>query len=175
MRKIKDIRLFFALWPDESVREAISRYTRLLPPDIGRVVPRYNWHMTLHFIGNTTFVEKDCLHSQAAKLEAKPFDLQIDCDGYFRKPEVAWLGCRHPPDALFDLQHNLGRLISQCEYQPETRPYSPHVTVVRKVSKKPEVMSPGRIDWHVNRFVLIESVSEQDGVRYRVLEEYPLT
>ncbi len=130
--------------------------------------------MTLHFIGNTTFAEKDCLHSQAGKVKAKPFDLQIDQVGYFSKPKVFWLGCQQPPDALFDLQQNLGRLISKCEYQPETRPYSPHVTVARKVAEKPEFRHLHGIRWCVDRFVLIESVAESGGVRYRVLEEYPL-
>ena len=174
MREVKDIRLFFALWPNEGVREEISNCLKLLPPNSGRVVPRYNWHITLHFIGNTTFAEKNCLHNQAKKLRAKPFDLRIDRVGYFKKPKVIWLGCQQNPGALVDLQNNLGGLIRECEYQPETRPYSPHITVARKVSEKPAVTSLGGIDWHVNRFVLIESVSELNGVRYRVLEEYRL-
>lgn len=174
MRETKDIRLFFALWPDEPVREAISSCINLLPENTGRLVPRYNWHMTLHFIGNTTFAEKDCLHSQAEKLKAKPFDLQIDRAGYFSKPRVFWLGCRQPPGVLFELQQNLGGLISECEYEPETRLYSPHVTVARKVFEKPEIEPPSSISWHVDRFVLIESVAVSNGVRYRVLEEYLL-
>lgn len=174
MREVKDIRLFFALWPDEDVRKGISRCLKLLPAHGGRIVPQYNWHMTLHFIGNTTCSEKDCLHKQAKKLNAKPFDLRIDRFGYFKKPKVIWLGCQGPPGALIDLQKNLGGLISECEYQPETRPYTPHITVARKVSEKPETTSIDSIDWHANRFVLIESVAEQNGVRYRVLEEYRL-
>lgn len=174
MRQTKDIRLFFALWPDENVRQEISNCLKLLPANSGRVVPRYNWHMTLHFIGNTTFAEKDCLHSQAKKIKAKPFDLRIDCVGYFKKPKVFWLGCQQPPGALFELQKNLGMLISECDYRPETRPYSPHVSVVRKVIEKPAMTSLDSIDWHVDRYVLIESVAEANGVRYRVVEEYAL-
>lgn len=174
MREKKDIRLFFALWPNERVRGEMSACVKLLPGNIGRVVPRYNWHMTLHFIGNTTFDEKGCLHSQAGRVKAKAFDLNIDRTGYFRKPKVFWLGCRQPPDALFDLQQNLGRLLSECEYEPETRPYTPHVTVARKVFEKPEIEPPDSISWHVDRFVLIESIAESNGVRYRVREEYLL-
>ena len=174
MCEIKDIRLFFALWPNEGVRKKISSCVKLLPAHRGRGVPRYNWHMTLHFIGNTTFAQKDCLHDQAKKVNAKPFDLRIDRVGYFKKPKVFWLGCQQPPRALVDLQKNLGGLITECEYQPETRPYSPHITVARKVSEKPEMTSFGSIDWHIDRFVLIESVSEPNGVRYRVLEDYRL-
>ena len=168
------MRLFFALWPQESVREETSDCVELLPGTGGRVVPRYNWHMTLHFIGNTTIAEKNCLHRQAKKVSAEPFKLCIDRAGYFKKPKVLWLGCQQPPVALFNLQKTLGRLISECEYQPETRPYSPHITLVRKVPGNPQITPLNSISWDVDRFVLIESVAELKGVRYQVLQEYLL-
>ena len=174
MRAKKDIRLFFALWPDEEVREKIAEYVNLLLSESGRVVPRYNWHMTLHFIGNATFDEKDCLDRQARTVKASVFELNFDQTGFFKKPKVFWLGSENPPEALFDLQKNLGKQISCCEYDPETRPYSPHITVARKVTEKPAFRFSSKIPWYVDRFVLIESVSEPDGVRYQVLEEYLL-
>ena len=174
MRENKDLRLFFALWPDERVREQIAACLCSFTAESGRIVPDYNWHMTLHFIGNTTFHEKSCLHRQARKLRAEPFDLFIDQTGFFRKPNVFWLGCDNPPKALFDLQKDLGKQISHCEYNPENRAYSPHITVARKVTAKPALGLNAKIPWHVDKFVLIESVSEPGGVRYRVLEEYLL-
>ena len=175
MREQKDIRLFFALWPDKAVRDEIEKTLLSFPSNSGRLVPRYNWHMTLHFIGNTTFSEKDCLHKQAEMVEAAAFDLSIDNFGHFRKPRVFWLGCQNPPRALFDLQTVLGNEISQCEYEPETRPYAPHITVARKVRQVPDIKPPDDIAWHVDRFVLIESKSAMNGVRYEVIEEYLLS
>ncbi len=175
MRESKDIRLFFALWPDEGIREQMAAWLKPFPSDRCRLVPRYNWHMTLHFVGNTTFAEKNCLDRQAKKLRARPFELSIDATGYFKKPRVLWLGCQRPPDALFDLQRNLGNRISRCEYRPEKRSYSPHITVARKCIGEP-VLKPGHpIVWRVNQFVLVESVSQQaGGVRYHITEDYPL-
>jgi len=174
MREVKDLRLFFALWPDEGVRKSIDNYLASLPSSSGRVVPRYNWHMTLHFVGNTTFAEKTCLDNQAANIQATQFQLTLDQTGYFKKPKVYWLGCSRPPEALFDLQRNLGEEICRCEYQPETRPYTPHVTIARKIQHAPDIKPPGSIVWDVDRFVLIESVSQPGGVRYKVIEEYLL-
>jgi len=174
MRESNYIRLFFALWPSECVRDQISDCLKSFPSNSGRLVPRYNWHMTLHFVGNTTLDEKNCLHRQAKKLSARPFDLCIDQAGYFNKPKVLWFGCRQPLRTLFDLQKNLGNEISQCEYQPETRLYSPHVTVARKVPEQPGLKMAHRICWSVDRFVLVESVSQPDGVHYQVMEEYLL-
>jgi len=130
--------------------------------------------MTLHFIGNTTFDEKDCLNSQAKTVKASAFELSIDKTGFFKKPKVFWLGCENPPKVLFDLQSDLGEQISYCEYNPEARPYSPHITVARKITEKPAFRLASNIPWYVDRFVLIESVSEPGGVRYQVLEEYLL-
>ena len=172
MRERKDIRLFFALWPDNNVREEISGCLKAFPSNSGRLVPKYNWHMTLHFVGNTTFDEKSCLDRQARKVCTKPFELTLDQTGFFKRPKVFWLGCSHVPKVLFDLQENLGKEISCCDYQPETRPYFPHLSVARKVMQPPEVSQMAVINWQVDRFVLIESVSESAGVRYQVLEEY---
>lgn len=174
MRAKKDLRLFFALWPDAEVREQIAEFINFFPSESGRALPRYNWHMTLHFIGNTTFDEKACLDRQARIVKASAFELSVDQTGFFKKPEVFWLGCENPPKALFDLQKNLGEKISCCEYNPETRPYSPHITVARKVTEEPAFRLSFKISWSVDRFVLIESVSEPGGVRYQVLEEYLL-
>ena len=175
MREPKDIRLFFALWPDDGVRNRIEACVDKFPAAAGRVVPRYNWHMTLHFIGNTTFAEKKCLGRQAAEVRANRFQLIIDQTGFFKKPKVFWLGCMRPPKTLFDLHNNLGGKISRCEYEPETRPYSPHITVARKVEKPPELIRIDPVEWLVDKFVLIESVSVKGGVRYEVIETYPLS
>lgn len=172
MREKKGLRLFFALWPDERVREKISQFLKAIPANSGHFIPRHNWHMTLHFIGNTTFGKKKCLNKQARKIWTKPFELNLDQTGYFNRPKVFWLGCSDAPGALFELQDNLGKEINCCDYQPETRPYSPHVTVARKVMQPSEVSQMAAIHWQVDRFVLIESVSESGGVRYQVLEEY---
>lgn len=173
MRTESDIRLFFALWPDDDVRDRIAGCLKQTAAVSGRLVPRHNWHMTLHFIGNTTFEEKDCLHRQAKKIQFEAFEITLDKTGFFSKPKVLWLGSRNPPQALFDCQHKLGRRLGQCEYAPEARPYSPHITVLRKVTEKPDLKPLRPIRWFVDRFVLIESIAQADGVRYQVIEEYP--
>ncbi len=172
--KERKIRLFFSLWPNEMVRNQIAAALNSFPSTNGRVVPRYNWHMTLHFIGNTTVEEKSCLDRQAKKVRASAFELKIDQTGHFKKPGVLWLGCDKPPQVLLDFQRHLGREISRCEYKPEARPYSPHLTVVRKIIGKPELKLKQKICWYVDKFVLIESESGSDGVRYKVIEEYGL-
>ena len=76
------------------------------------------------------------------------------------------------PKALYDLHKNLGEFIARCAYRPESRRYSPHLTVARKINEAPGTVPIEPVYWQVDRFVLVESVSVSGGVRYEVVESY---
>jgi len=175
MRDKKDVRLFFALWPDDEVRAQIASILSQinLDHDKCRLVKNSNLHLTLHFIGNTSIAEMKCLDLHARGFEAEPFEFRLDCLGYFKKPKVFWIGCQAVPQALYELHGNLAEQISQCAYKPETRPYSPHITVARKITRTPGSTPFKPVLWQLDRFVLVESVSVPGGVRYKVVESYP--
>lgn len=167
--------MFFALWPDDDLREALNQAAGklpLLPP--ARRVPDYNLHLTLHFIGNVYLEQLGCLQRQARKVKAPGFDLCIDTQGCFARARVGWLGCSEVPDRLRQLHQELGRCLRSCEFQPETRRYNPHVTVLRKTRSMPGQASFQPMPWRVKNFVLIESKAVDNGVKYRVIETYPL-
>jgi 2'-5' RNA ligase len=176
MRPVKDVRLFFALWPDDEARlkitENLNRFN--LDQNKSRLVANNNLHLTLHFVGNTSIAEIECLDAQARLVNSRPFDLILDYSGFFEKPKVLWFGCRQAPRTLYDLHQNLGQKITKCAFEPETRAYSPHVTVARKIIEAPESIAFDPVHWQVNRFVLVESISISGGVRYEVVESYPL-
>jgi len=176
MRENKGVRLFFALWPDDEVRTQIALILSQinLDRDQCRLVKNSNLHLTLHFVGNTSIAEMKCLDLRARGFDAEPFEFRLDCSGYFKKPKVFWIGCQTVPQALFDLHRKLAKQISQCAYKPETRPYSPHITVARKIIGAPGSIPLKPVLWQVNRFVLVESVSVPGGIRYEVVESYSL-
>ncbi|MCP4874423.1 MAG: RNA 2',3'-cyclic phosphodiesterase [Gammaproteobacteria bacterium] len=175
MRDSKDIRIFFALWPQDALRERLHRASQTIPVEPpARRVPRHNLHLTLHFIGNVYFDRLTCLRQQARQVKAEAFDLNIDCQGYFKKPRVAWLGCRETPAALRDLHRQLGQRLRLCDYQPETRKYNPHVTLARKIEFITEQESFAAIVWKVESFSLVEVRQIEKGVQYRVIEDYAL-
>lgn len=176
MREKKDVRVFFALWPNEALRESLNRAAHSLPVrPPARRVPDYNLHLTLHFIGNVYLQQLACLQQQARKVKTPGFDLCIDTQGCFSKAMVGWLGCSELPGRLRQLHQELGRRLRQCEFQPETRPYNPHLTVARKIRSLPDDADYDPLPWRVDNFVLIESKATDNGVKYRVLETYPLT
>ena len=176
MRDSKDLRIFFALWPDVVLREQLNNAGKSISvePPVRRV-PDYNLHLTLHFIGNVYRDQLLCMQQQARLVEAERFEFGIDCQGHFSKPRVAWLGCSEIPAALQYLHRQLGQGLRHCDYQPESRRYHPHITVARKIQSIAECKNFAPIRWRVEKFVLIESRSTGSGVEYRVIDSYDLT
>ena len=63
------------------------------------------------------------------------------------------------------------RLVSaleSCGFEPEQRPYRPHVTLARKVRGRPETGS-ALMEWFCDDFCLVESA----GGKYSVLRRWP--
>jgi 2'-5' RNA ligase len=176
VRDNKDLRIFFALWPDALLREQLDNARKSIPVERpARRVPDTNFHLTLHFIGNVYREQLVCMQQQAGLVVAERFELDIDCQGHFSKPRVAWLGCSDVPGALQDLHRQLGQRLRDCEYQPELRRYHPHITVARKIKSMPESSNFAPMRWRVEKFVLIESRATESGVEYRVIDSYDLT
>ena len=176
MREQKDLRIFFALWPDTLLREQLNNARKSIPVERpARRVADTNLHLTLHFIGNVYRDQLVCMQQQARLVEAEGFELDIDCQGHFSKPRVAWLGCREVPVALRDLHHQLGQCLRHCDYRPELRRYQPHITVARKIKSIPECNNFEPMRWRVDKIVLIESCATGAGVEYRVIDSYHLT
>jgi 2'-5' RNA ligase len=175
VRESKDVRLFFALWPDTTLRASLQDAAdSIVLNSAARRVPTANLHLTLHFIGNVYFDEMACLRERARDVEAAAFELTIDQQGFFSRPRVAWLGCSLLPDALGELHRQLGARLQCCGYRPETRPYHPHVTVARKAGPIDADAAFTPLRWPVDRFSLIEVQPFENGVQYRVVESYPL-
>jgi 2'-5' RNA ligase len=176
VRDNKDLRIFFALWPDAVMQKQLGNAGNSIPVERpARRVPDYNLHLTLHFIGNVYRDQLVCMQQQARQVEVEGFELDIDCQGHFSKPRVAWLGCSEIPGTLQDLHHQLGQGLRDCDYQPELRRYHPHITVARKIKSIPEYWSFEPMRWRVEKFALIESRSTGSGVEYRVIDSYQLT
>lgn len=170
-------RLFFALWPDQQVRQSLSEAYANIPElcTQGRLVNPANFHITLHFLGNVSVQNINCFLYYAQKVQSQPFKLEITQSGYFKNPKVSWLAPVEAPQALFQLQGLLGDKISHCGFQPEVRPYRPHVTMARKITQTFRSKNIKTINWHVDSFVLVKSISRAGSVDYQVKSSFPFT
>ena len=165
-------RMFFALWPDDPLRDAIQ--ARVPDGHGGRPVARHNLHLTLAFIGAADTAYAECLSRAASTVEIEPFEFELTGLGCFRKPGVLWLGDVVPRDPLVRLAQDLNTALITCGFQPEAREYRPHVTVARKL-KAPVARAPIHpIRWSVDGFCLVVSRPGPDGVRYEVVQRYPV-
>ena len=175
MTSVPEFRIFFALWPSPQVREALQQVAMTCElPVNSRRVPEYNLHMTLHFIGNVSLDQRDCLSERAGHVRADSFEMKVALTGCFEKPKVAWLGLQSCPAELQLLQQKLGISLQHCGYQPESRPYNPHVTIMRKTRRIPDGSGFEPVIWPVTQFTLINSRSTSQGVRCEVMKSYDL-
>ncbi|MGZ8153871.1 MAG: RNA 2',3'-cyclic phosphodiesterase [Burkholderiales bacterium] len=166
-------RLFFALWPEVRVRDALASLAHDVQVECGgRATPAEKIHLTLFFVGQ---VERDRiaeLERIGAAVRAAPFELVFDQVGYFRHNRIAWAGAACPP-SLGALAAKLRENLSSERDNAEDRPYVPHVTLVRDALRKPASRSVPAVSWRTHDFVLVESVMS-DRSRYEIIAGWNL-
>jgi len=167
-------RLFFALWPDNITRHRIDAIVRNLPVNQGRRVTPENIHITLAFLGQIDSERNKQLISKASNVSCQGFQLNLDRIGWWKKPQIVWLAPSFIPDELTALVNQVEDIATSCNIKLENRSCQPHMTIMRKVRRSiPEqLLQP--IDWQVNCFALIESITHPEGVRYTLQQSWPL-
>lgn len=169
------LRLFFAVWPDAHVRDALGETARpLLEACRGRRVAQRNYHLTLAFLGGVPAARLDEIRAAAGSVRAAPFDLAMDCHGHWPRPRVAWLGCRRPPAAADALVQALWAALEPLGFHPDPRPFRAHLTVLRacRACDWPGPVAP--VAWPVRDFVLVRSETLPAGPVYEVVDRWPL-
>jgi RNA 2',3'-cyclic 3'-phosphodiesterase len=168
--------LFFALWPDEPVRDALARSAApLLEVCRGRRVPKRNYHLTLAFLGGVAADRLDEIRAAARTVRPEPFSLTMDCHGHWPGPRVAWLGCRRPPPEADGLAQVLWRALEPLGFRPDVRPFRPHLTVLRACRSCDWAGPVVPVDWPVREFALMRSETLPAGPRYEVVDRWALT
>jgi 2'-5' RNA ligase len=167
-------RLFFALWPSRELGTTLAGLARRHSPSAARRLPAADLHITLAFVGAVDAATRACLEQAATKLRGEAFDLSLDRIGAWPGPRILWLAPSAPPPALLQLARDLQQALRSCGYQPEARPYRPHVTLARKLAGEPPATAVPPLHWPVRDFVLAESLSGPAGLGYRVLARWPL-
>jgi 2'-5' RNA ligase len=166
-------RLFFALWPGEAQRLALTRVQRVLPAHHGRDAHPEDLHVTLVFLGDLDAERRACAETVADQVRGRPLVLNLDRVGCFPRARVLWCGADHCPDPLLDLVGALNRGLRDCRIRLDHRPYTPHATLARKARPLHGYSLEVPITWPVDHFVLATS-QEGGPPRYRVLRRWPL-
>lgn len=165
-------RVFFALWPDPSVRRALAQTAMQARTECGgRVVAPDKIHLTLVFVGVVERARIASLQSCAAALELKTFELKLSTLGYWRHNRIVWTGATTCPHELAAVVAALSRGLAGLGIRVEDRPYVPHVTLLRHARCAPQQSHMAPLRWRAQELVLAESVT--GASRYEVLARWP--
>jgi 2'-5' RNA ligase len=163
-------RLFFALWPEQNIRQQCATLTGKLNRT-GKSVSEANLHVTLLFLGRISAEQQTVVTREAGKLPAPSMTLTFDRLSFWKKPAVLCLTASQFDQSVSILNENLTSIAKQQGIAVDDRPFTPHVTLVRKVDSAIDLdFAP--IFWRSNGFCLVESCSGANGVEYRIIERW---
>ena len=165
-------RVFFALWPDDATRAAISRATRaVVGASGGRPIAKERLHITLAFLGELT--DTGLKNARAVPpIPVGPFELNLDAVGVWPESRILWLAPTALPDALPELEERLWDGLVEQGFRAEDRVYRPHVTLARRA--RPVEAAIEAVGFPVRDLALVESFPVGRNVHYEVLERWPL-
>ena len=181
------MRLFVALTLPEPVRERLATMENGLPG--ARWVPEDNLHLTLRFIGEVDgAVARDidaCLAEVAMPSFEASFD-RLDTFGDGRSLRALWVGVEQPNEPLTRLQAKVEKAVVRAGLSPESRKFTPHVTLARFKRQNGRV-APDKLQAYlsqharlrigpipIERFTLYSSFLHREGSIYSAEADYPL-
>ena len=144
------IRTFIAIELTDEAHIALTdlqyRLKAITPPKTVRWTAPENIHLTLHFLGDVAGKDIGRVKAalETAALACRPFTLTLTGLGCFpnlRRPRIVWAGIAGETGRLGELHRDLGEKLKVIDFQPETRPYSPHLTIGRVKKVPPRHLS----------------------------------
>ena len=163
-------RLFVALWPDDSLRQALRVWREPCPGGVGaRPVAPEQLHLTLHFLGNVPRQQVPELRS-VLRVPFRPFELRFSHCELWRggllvvSPDAV-------PAALAELHVALGEALRRLGLRTEARAFRPHITLARRHGGPLPPPAVAALPWGVRGYALVESRAGHGG-GYAVLEAY---
>jgi 2'-5' RNA ligase len=176
------VRLFVAIPFPAALQERLALLSGGIPG--ARWTLADNFHLTLRFIGEVDSDRYDDVVGALGQVRAAGFELVLrglDQFGKGDKARVLWLGVEKNP-ALLYLRERIEVALTHAGLAPETRKYTPHVTLARlhgaaggRLGEFVQANHLARLGpLPVDSFALFSSTSFEDGPSYEIEVEYPL-
>ncbi len=163
------------MWPDPGTRDALAATAGVLRRTCGgRSPPAHNLHLTLAFLGNVSAARLPELEVLAAAVHMEPFVLDLDRIGWWRQHRLIWAGAATCPPGLEALAAMLAGSLRAGGFAVERRRFMPHVTLLRDAIRAPVQAACSPLTWRPTQFVLACSQPAARGVRYRMMNAWPL-
>jgi len=184
------MRTFIAVDIADEVRGRIEQVTAGLRGRLAgaRWVPARNLHLTLRFLGETAEGDLAALKEGLSSLAGKVprFELVYCGLGFFpspRRPRIFWVGVGETPPPMMLLQQEVERLARSLGFEPEERPFSPHLTLARfKVPRPCSDCEKVAVEYQDQGFgcspadsvTLYRSILKPAGAQYEALSRFVL-
>ncbi len=142
-----------------------------------------SWHITLQFLGSVDEQRYGCVVERLREVRFAAVPLSLEGVGAFDRTGVFFASVKASPQ-LVALQQRVTAAMGGCGFEPEARPYHPHITLARSKGKegprglralKAQVQREPRFGGFLaEEFALYESVPEPGGSRYVIRERFAL-
>jgi 2'-5' RNA ligase len=165
-------RLFLAVDIPAAYKQTLSAMQSRLPG--ARWSSPQQMHLTLHFLGDMPL---EPVQRALESVQATGFSLSLSGVGTFPnrgKARVLWAGVDES-EPLLVLHQKLGEALQTVGYQPDKRPYHPHITLARFRQPPPQEALQAYLATHqafktatfsVKDCILYESQLGSDGAVY---------
>jgi 2'-5' RNA ligase len=134
------IRTFLAIELPNDIRAALGQVNRELaaqmPGRAVRWVAPDRMHLTVRFLGDTATSKLPAISGGLDQVTSKlnSFVLRLDKLGCFpnrKRPRVIWVGLHGDTTSLRSLHKGIESLLAPIGWEPENRPFRPHLTLGR--------------------------------------------
>ena len=167
--------------------EEVQRDLRSTRADVRWVNPE-KIHLTLKFFGNIEESRIDPIFNSIEEptRNTLPFSIKVSGVGAFphlKNPRVIWMGLVDGREVLILFQKQIETQLEKIGFQPEDRPFHPHLTLGRMKSSRGKEEMVERMEKHreeefgdfqVERVILFKSDLKPSGPVYTLLREMKL-
>lgn len=168
-------RLFFALWPSAAASAGLAVLGKQLHGICGGRRTRMDTiHLTLAFLGDVEPERIGDLLALAGKIRAPAFGFNLTRFGWWPHNRIVWAAPEETPAEMTLLVDALRESLLGAGFRFDTKPFVPHITLLRKADCGKSLLPSGGIEWRAEEFVLVRSVSGEGGAAYEVLGRWSL-
>jgi 2'-5' RNA ligase len=171
----RTLRLYFALWPDDELRQRIAQAAAgAVAAAGGRAVPSENLHVTLAFLGAVAAERYPDAVAAARGVRAAPGVQAFDRIVAWGRSGPLVLEATRVATPLAVLHDALRNSLNAAGFALDERGFRPHITLSRRPERRPDAAPDAAVHWAFDAFVLVESETRPEGSRYVVTETFPL-
>ena len=169
------MRLFYAIWPDVAVQQALAERAHECRRICGgRSIPAERLHVTVAFLGEVTDELFPPLLEVGGSLGASGCDLVLDELAYWRQSRVVYAAPSRIPAALSALASTLNERLARAGLCVEERPFAPHVTLLRDAKRAPRGVAFAPLAWRAQALSLVETLRRDGKHAYRTRASWTL-